>query len=41
VEHSICRLVLDDLVRAKFLYIAQDGTYRRRPSQPPTIRLHA
>jgi hypothetical protein len=29
VDASICKLVLDDLVRAKFLRIDSDGTYLR------------
>jgi hypothetical protein len=29
VNRSVCRLVLDDLVRAQFLAMAVDGTYAR------------
>jgi hypothetical protein len=29
VDISVCRLVLDDLVRAKFLYTGPDGSYAR------------
>lgn len=29
VELSVCRLVLDDLVRARFLYVGLDGSYSR------------
>jgi hypothetical protein len=29
VEKSVCKRVLDDLVRAKFLYIEHDGAYAR------------
>jgi hypothetical protein len=29
VELSVCRLVLDDLVRAQFLYAGLDGSYSR------------
>lgn len=29
VDNSVCRLVLDDLVRAKFLWIGPDGSYLR------------
>jgi hypothetical protein len=29
VDSSVCRLVLDDLVRAKFLRIGPDGSYVR------------
>jgi hypothetical protein len=29
VDISVCKLVLDDLVRAKFLYTGPDGSYTR------------
>lgn len=29
VDGSVCRVVLEDLVRAKFLYRGPDGTYAR------------
>ena len=29
VDISVCRLVLDDLVRARFLYVGHDGSYSR------------
>jgi len=29
VESSVCRLVLDDLVRARFLRVGSDGSYTR------------
>jgi hypothetical protein len=29
VDRSVCRLVLDDLVRAKFLWVGPDGSYLR------------
>jgi hypothetical protein len=30
VDATTCRVVLDDLVRAKFLHAGSDGTYARR-----------
>ncbi len=29
VPSSLCKVVLDDLVRAKFLYVAPNGSYAR------------
>jgi hypothetical protein len=29
VDSSVCRLVLDDLLRAKFLRVGSDGSYAR------------
>ncbi len=29
VDISVCRLVLDDLVRTRFLYVGHDGSYSR------------
>ena len=29
VDISVCRVVLDDLVRAQFLHVGQDGGYSR------------
>jgi hypothetical protein len=35
-EIAICKLVLDDLVRAKFLYMGPDGSYIRGNDDAPT-----
>ena len=44
VDGSVCRLVLDDLVRAKFLYVGPDGSYRRTAdpslSQARAVKAH-
>jgi hypothetical protein len=36
VEISVCRLVLDDLVRAQFLSVRPDGTYARGTADAPS-----
>jgi hypothetical protein len=33
LEISVCSLVLDDLVRARFLYVGRDGSYSRAAEQ--------
>ena len=42
VDVSICKLVLDDLVRSKFLHVGHDGSYARGtddgPSRLPTAK---
>ena len=30
VDSGVCRVVLDDLVRAQFLHVNEDGSYTRR-----------
>jgi hypothetical protein len=30
VPNAVCKIVLDDLVTANFLYVGSDGTYGRR-----------
>jgi hypothetical protein len=35
-EIAICRLVLDDLVRSKFLHVAHDGSYARGADDGPS-----
>jgi hypothetical protein len=37
VERSVCKRVLDDLVRAKFLYIEHDGAYARCTGLPAAL----
>jgi hypothetical protein len=39
VDQSVCRVVLDDLVRAQFLHIRLDGTYARRTDSPARTRM--
>ena len=36
VDVAICRLVLDDLVRSKFLHVAHDGSYARGTDDGPS-----
>ena len=36
VDVAICRLVLDDLVRSKFLHVADDGSYARGTDDGPS-----
>lgn len=38
VESPVCRLVLDDLVRARFLRLGEDGTYIRWSDLGPQAR---
>jgi hypothetical protein len=39
VDISVCRLVLDDLVRAQFLYVGHDGSYSRLAEERPRSRV--
>ena len=39
VEFSVCRLVLEDLVRAQFLYVGFDGSYSRTAEERPRSRV--
>ena len=36
VDSAVCRLVLDDLVRAKFLRLGPDGSYARLTDGDPS-----
>ena len=36
IDVAICRLVLDDLVRSKFLHVAHDGSYARGTDDGPS-----
>jgi len=38
VATAICKLVLDDLVRAKFLHLDPDGSYSRGSGSDPRMR---
>ena len=38
VDAAICKLVLDDLVRATFLYLDADGSYARGSNTAPRVR---
>jgi hypothetical protein len=39
VDVSVCRLVLEDLVRAQFLYVGHDGSYSRAAEEHPHLRV--